>query len=280
MTEVAQQIAPAVAAVKAQVAQAAVAHFDEMGLRVTGRLQWVHVVSTDRLTYYAVHPKRGTVAMNAIGILPDFQGTAAHDALPAYFRYTDATHSLCNSHHLRELQFITERYQQVWASSLSTLLLDIKHAVADAEQHGQPAWAAERLLDFERRYVALIAQGLEVNPAPELAESPAIRRGRVKQTPPKNLLDRLQVHQREVLAFMYDFQVPFDNNQTERDSRMVKLKQKVSGTFRTVAGAERFCQIRSYISTARKNGQRAIVALQAASLCATICETISIDKLV
>jgi transposase len=262
-TEMAQQVAPAVAAVKQLVTDAAVVHFDESGLRVLGHLQWVHVASTDWLTYLTVHPKRGTVAMTAIGILPQFHGTAVHDALPAYFQYADAQHSLCNSHLLRELQFITERYQQPWAADLTTLLLEIKQAVHAARQQGLRRLTAERLQDFEARYAALVTQGLDANPTTPLPDPPK-HRGRVKQTPAKNLLDRLQAHSQDVLAFMYDLQVPFDNNQAERDIRMVKLKQKISGTFRTITGAETFCQIRSYISTARKNGQQAIAVLQAA----------------
>jgi transposase len=263
-TDMAHQVAPAVAMVKRLVTEAAVVHFDESGLRVMGRLQWVHVASTDWLTYLAVHPNRGRVAMNAIGILPHFHGTAVHDALPAYFQYADARHSLCNSHLLRELQFITERDSQPWAASLTTLLLDIKQVVHAARQQGLADLTPECLQAFEARYAALVTQGLDANPAPAVPDPPVKHRGRLKQTPAKNLLDRLKARPREVLAFMYDFQVPFDNNQAERDIRMVKLKQKISGTFRTAAGAETFCQIRSYISTARKNGQRAIAALQAA----------------
>lgn len=252
---VVHQIEPSLAAIKQQLINSEVVHFDESGLRVEGKLHWLHVASTKALTHYSVHPKRGQVGMQAIGILPRFEGRAVHDHWRPYFAFEQCQHALCNAHHLRELQFILEQYQQPWAQRMSQLLVAIKAAV-EAAPPEHTSLPQKQLNHFEQRYDKLIAQGLKANPPPD--NPPPKKRGRKKQSPPKNLLDRLQKHKSHVLAFMADFRVPFDNNLAERDVRMVKIKQKVSGSFRTFAGAETFCAIRSYISTTRKQNLNVI----------------------
>lgn len=256
-----EQLAAVEAHIKVGVKDFPVVHFDETGLRVKGQLMWLHVACTSGLTAYFIHPKRGQVAMDAMDILPNFDGVSVHDGLTSYTQY-DSTHALCNAHHLRELRFIVERYEQDWANQMMTLLIEIKTQVETSKDEGCRTLAPTQRADFEHRYQRLIEAGLKANPPPAINPEIPKPKGRQKQSPPKNLLNRLQLHQSAVLAFMNDFRVPFDNNQAERDLRMMKLKQKISGSFRSTEGAQRFCRIRGYISTLRKQGIQVLDALK------------------
>ncbi len=228
-------------------------------MRRSGRLAWAHVASTGRLTHYAVQAKRGAEATDAVGILPHFTGVSVHDGWKPYWRYTRCRHALCNIHHLRELTFLEEQCQQTWAKELKALLREMKAAVEQARAAGLrslPTAAHEALVT---RYRALLAMGHAASPPP--ARRPH-QRGRVKQTPARNLLERLWLGQEEVLAFLDDFTIPFDNNQAERDVRMLKVQQKVSGSFRSDRGADAFACLRGYLSTLRKQGMALLAALE------------------
>jgi transposase len=251
------RLAEAEAAIKRGVQAAEVAHFDETGLKVGGNGWWLHVASTPRLTFYAAHQQRGRAALEAIGVLPAFRGRAVHDGLPAYWPYEQCAHALCNAHHLRELTFVEEQLGQPWAKDLKEVLLESKQAVDAARARGLPALSAEVKQAFARRYDEILEAGLLANPPPE----PTGKRGRPKRGKAGSLVERLRAHKGATLAFLEDVAIPFDNNQAERDIRMTKVRQKISGCFRTTTGAERFCRIRGYISTLRKQGIPILSAL-------------------
>jgi len=238
--------------IKEQVKNSAVTNFDETGLSVEGDNYWLHATSTDQFTYYDIHDKRGVEAMAAIGILPEFQGTAVHDAWAPYFQYDQCQHSLCNAHHLRELTFIHEQLGQVWASDMIDCLVKIKDKVDAAKSVGLTQLTQGQENYYRRQYRDIIAQGYQVNPLGKGPPAAKHQRGRPKKGKTRCLLERLDHHWRMVLRFMYDFRVPFDNNLSERDVRMMKVRQKISGTFRSADMAKAFCRIRSFISTVRK----------------------------
>ncbi len=254
-------IASAMEHVKQLIISSKVAHFDETGCSIDGQLRYTHVACTPKLTYYGVHPRRGSEAMDAIGILPFFAGRAIHDCWQSYFKY-DCDHGLCNSHHLRTLIFLNEVQNQHWAGHMIDFLLEAKEAVDQASVTTDSLPRAQ-VEAFEALYQQILDVGYVENPLSE-EPRPKGKRGRRKKSDARNLLERFDHRRESILAFMYDFDVPFDNNLAERDIRMEKLKQKISGTFRSEEGAEMFHLIRGYVSTARKNAVNAIEAIQLA----------------
>jgi transposase len=260
LTQCAELLKEPVEQIKKQIETSAVVHFDETGIRAESKLHWAHTASTQTATYYEIHERRGSVAIDHIDILPTYTGCAVHDHLKAYLTYK-CNHALCNAHHLRELTFAHEQHKQQWAKNMIDLLLEIKTAVDKTRpiaNHLPP----DQVNAIEKRYQQIITEGYQENPLPLPNENEPKKRGRPKKTKSRNLLERLDTYRSEVLAFLYDFQVPFDNNLAERDLRMNKVQQKISGTFRNITGARAFCITRSYLSTARKNGIGAMDALK------------------
>jgi transposase len=259
--QAAHTLQPVDAALKVALRQAPVLHNDETGVRRGGGLAWAHVASTARLTHYAIHAQRGAAATDAIGILPDFRGVSIHDGWASYRTYTACRHALCNVHHLRELTYLEEEYHQAWAGDLKELLRQMRTAAEQARTQGLRQLPATQRAPLRARYRDLLAAGLAANPPPETSRRPG-QRGRLAQSPARNLLERLALGQDQVLAFLDDLAIPFDNNQAERDLRGLKVQQKVSGCFRSERGAEAFACLRGYLTTLRKQGQALLGALE------------------
>jgi transposase len=259
VAEAARGLGGFVERVREQLAGAEVAHFDETGARVAGRLHWVHSASTPLLSLFTVHPKRGVVAMDAAGVLPGFQGVAVHDGWSPYWRYQGATHALCAAHLLRELEAVAELPGQGWAAELAEwFAIACAQAVA-ARDAGADRLAPAVLARLTDRYDRILAAGRAANSPPP---RPPARRRRRRRSPAACLLERLQAHREEVLRFLEDLRVPPTNNLAERDIRMVKLQQKISGCWRTLDGAQAFLTVRSYVATARKHGINPLAALR------------------
>lgn len=221
-------------------------HFDETGARVASRLHWVHVASNSLLTLIECHERRGRAAMDAVGVIEEMIGVAVHDGWRPYRAY-DVVHALCNAHHLRELEGVSVVWNQEWAREMIDLLVEARDAVDEARAKGKDCLEPGILHSIRVRYGRLVKKGWAANPAPEVGK----RSGYEKKA--ANLLVRLDSQRDDVLRFASDFRASFTNNQAERDVRMVKLQQKISGSWRSLDGARNYCAIRSYISTMKKH---------------------------
>lgn len=242
--------------VKFQLIHSDLCHADETGINIDGKRLWLHCVSNDWWTYYLPHEKRGFDAMEAMDVLPHFNGVLCHDHWKPYFKY-DCLHALCNAHHLRELERAWEQDKQEWARDVRVLLLQINMAVDDA---GGQLTAVESM-EYRQKYQNLLEKAQKECPPPDESQRKK-KRGRLKRSKARNLLERLMDYENETLRFMDDKIVPFTNNQGEKDIRMTKVQQKISGCFRSMKGAAIFCRVRSYLSTCKKHGVRASEALR------------------
>jgi transposase len=246
--------------IKDRLKQSKVLHCDETGTRVKGENRWLHSTGDAQFTYLETHAKRGSAATTEIGILPGFSGTAVHDFWKAYYNYSDCKHAICNAHILRELQGIKDNYSQIWPVRMKNLLLEIKQSIEEKSGVLSP----RTLQKFEKRYDDLLKLGEKANPLPRKNLAPSHKRGKKACSKASNLLNRMRLYKTDILRFMYDPEVPFDNNLAERDIRMSKVQQKISGGFRSDQGSVTFNQIRSYVATATKQRISVFAALRAA----------------
>ena len=231
-------------------------HADETGINVGGKKIWLHTLSNDKVTLYHPDEKRGKEAMDRMAILPFYAGWLCHDHWKSYYRYENVIHVLCNAHHIRELKRVIEDDRHKWAEELLQLLVDINDAVAAAGGR----LSDEKIAEATKHYRELLAKGEGECPQPPPKEPG--KRGRIKKTFFRNLLERLRDFEADTLRFMTEAIVPFTNNQGENDLRMTKVQQKISGCFRSMDGARMFCRVRGFLSTCRKNNVSPTAALR------------------
>jgi len=244
---------------KALLKRSPLLHCDETGVSVEGRLHWIHGASTSHLTYFLLHKRRGQTATDAMGILPTYRGIVMSDHWAVYKNYTLSSHSFCNAHHLRELQGISDNEKVQWSKDMHALLIRANNAVLKAKSHAQTALTPSKIAQFTHQYDTITNTAMGYYPTPP--PTPTKQRGRIKQPKGKNLLDRFKRYKTETLRFLNDFTVPFTNNQAERDLRMIKVKEKISGTIASKRGGEYFARIRGYISTVKKQGAKILEEL-------------------
>ncbi len=239
-----------------------VGHADETGTSINGVTEWVHDFSNDSFTYLALHKKRGSEAIEDIGLLTDYKGILVHDCWFPYWRIDGVIHQLCCAHLLRELNGVAENHpDQKWAPQFRELLIKMKRSKERAIGQGKEAFQERTLKKYSELYDEIIKLAYEENPVPE--KKPG-KRGKQKRGKVLSLIDRLSKHKGEVCLFVNNIVVPFDNNQAERDIRSVKIKTKVSGFFKTEEGAKSYLKIMSFVSTARKLGRSAYEAIRLA----------------
>lgn len=241
-----------------ELAKSEVMHVDETSISKNGDRYWLHSASNSLWTYFFPHERRGTEAINSIGILPEFRGILCHDHLKSYYTYSNCTHALCNAHHLRELEGVWEDdNKQEWAKEMKALLKEINRATSDTGG----ILGTDESEKYRQRYRTILQNAEAESPPPDETNRKG-KRGRVRRTKARNLLERLRKYEGDVLRFMDNKNVPFTNNLAENDIRMTKVQQKISGCFRSLEGAKIFCRIRSYLSTCRKQGVNLSRALQ------------------
>ncbi len=245
------------AQLRERLSEQAVLHADETGYYYKSKRNWLHVLATEKYTLYTPHAKRGAEAMNEMGILPDYKGTLIHDFWKSYNEY-ECAHGLCNVHHLRDLTFCSEIEKNTWATKMKQFLLELEQEVNQAKQLNAKCLTPRQLCSWQDKYDHLLKAGWEAHPLPAKQQG---KRGAIKKTKTQNLLQRFEQYKESILAFACDFNIPFGNNLAEQAIRMIKVKQKISGCFRTEQGAIQFATIRSFISTMKKQGKNIFCAL-------------------